>query len=117
MPARRPSSPSTTTPWSCAYSTTFLSQRDVVGLNEWCEPSIMTEVKPPSMQDLHSSKVSPWSRCTQMGRSKPAVSCAIENRGLDQLHQVHVLGVIAGARGDLQDQRERFSSIAASVMP
>ena len=32
------------------------------------EASIMTEVKPPSMQLLQSSKLSPWSRCRAMGR-------------------------------------------------
>ena len=51
MPARAPSSASTTTPWSWAYSTTFLviSMFSAKGLEE---ASIMTEVKPPSMQLL-----------------------------------------------------------------
>ncbi len=45
-----------------AYSTT-LRVSSMFFSNGWCEASIMTEEKPVSMQDLHSSNVSPWSRC------------------------------------------------------
>ena len=67
MPARAPSSASTTTPWSWAYSTTWrvIAMFSAKGLEE---ASIITEVKPPSMQLLQISKLSPWSRCRQMGR-------------------------------------------------
>ena len=45
---------------------------NVSGVNvqaQWSleEASIITEENPPSMQDLHSSKLSPWSRCSAMG--------------------------------------------------
>ncbi len=58
MPARVPSSPSTTTPWSWAYSTT-LRVRAMLSSKLWEEPSIMTEEKPPSMQLLQVSKLGP----------------------------------------------------------
>ena len=65
----------------------------------------MTEVKPPSMQLLHSSKVSPWSRCTADGQIKARGLLGIDDSRLDELHQIDVLGVGAGALGDLKDQR------------
>ncbi len=36
----------------------------------------MTEENPLSMQDTHSSKLSPWSRCSAMGSALP-ISAAI----------------------------------------
>ena len=47
-----------TTPWSWAYSTT-LRVRAMLSSKLWEEPSIMTEVKPPSMQLLQVSKSGP----------------------------------------------------------
>ena len=43
-------------------------------------PSIMTEVKPPSMQLLQSSKLSPWSRCRAIGIS--GISCSAASTSL-----------------------------------
>ena len=71
----------------------------------------MTEVKPPSMQDLQSSKLSPWSRCRAMG-SPVSIDCR-----LDKLHQIGVVGVCARALGHLQDDRSFVLMRAASVMP
>ncbi len=60
-PASMPSSPSTVTSNWCAYSTTFLVRATFSSYGR-CDPSIMTDENPLSMQFLHNSKLSPWSR-------------------------------------------------------
>ena len=57
-PAKRPNSASTVTLRGCAYSTTLRASA-ILSSNDKCEPSIITEVKPPSIHDLQRSKVSP----------------------------------------------------------
>ena len=64
------------------------------------EASIITEVKPPSMQALQVSKSGPWSRCSAMG-----ISGQHDDSGLDQLDQIVVVGIGAGALGNLQNDR------------
>lgn len=44
----------------CVFNDFFV--RAILSSKECFEPSIMTEVKPPSMQSLQVSKSAPWSR-------------------------------------------------------
>ena len=76
------------------------------------EASIITEVKPPSMQALQVSKSGAVVQMQADGDVR-----ASDNGGLNQLDQIGVVGVGAGALGNLQDQQERCSSWQASVMP
>ena len=70
IPARTPSSPSTVTSYLCAYSTTFLVS-SIFSAYGRCEPSIITDEKPYSMQLWQSSKLSPWSKCNTIGTATP----------------------------------------------
>ena len=61
VPARTPSSASTTTPLECAYSTASLVILTFSSKSKW-EPSIITEEKPASIQVLIASIFGPWSK-------------------------------------------------------
>ena len=58
IPANFPSSASTTTPFECAYSTTFLVKA-MFSSKSYFEPSIITDEKPLSIHILHVSKSGP----------------------------------------------------------
>ncbi len=70
----------------------------------------MTDEKPPSMQLLHSSNVSPWSRCTQMGRSVSMQAASISFIRYVWLAYLRAPELTCRIRGAL-------SSLAASVIP
>ena len=53
----------------------------------------------------------------QHDRQIYAALLRVQQSGLNQLHQIHMLGISAGALGNLKDQRAPFPSFAASVMP
>ena len=62
------------------------------------EASIITEVKPPSMQLLHSLKAVAVVQVQADGQA------GLNDGGLHQLDQIGVVGIGAGALGDLEDQ-------------